>query len=195
MAKGDVTRQRILENAFRLAARDGLEGVSLGSLADNIGLSKSGLFAHFKSKEELQLEMLRTASAQFVETVLVPAFKKARGIPRVRAIFDNWLEWLSQRNGCLFVAASVELDDKPGRVRDYVAEQQRSLAAALARAAEIAKEEGHFRKDLDAQQFAFDLSAIYLAFHHAHRLLRDPKAARKARTAFERLIELSAAPS
>src|SRR5436853_7635330 len=117
MTKGADTRQRILDNAFRLAARDGLGGVSLGSLAGDIGLSKSGLFAHFRSKEELQLEMLRTASMQFIENVMVPALRKPRGVPRLRAMFDNWLEWATaQQGGCIFVAASVELDDRPGPV-------------------------------------------------------------------------------
>jgi len=196
MTKGGETRQRILDNAFRLAARDGLKGVSLGALADDIGLSKSGLFAHFRSKEELQLEMLRTASAQFVENVMAPAIRKPRGVPRLRAMFDNWLAWATaQEGGCLFVAASIELDDQPGRVRDFVAQQQQALMDAVALAAEIAKQEGHFRKDLDPQQFAFEMEASYLAFHHAHRLLRDPKAARKARAAFNRLMESSAAPA
>jgi AcrR family transcriptional regulator len=195
MTKGAETRERILQNAFRLAARDGLGGVSLAALAGDIGLSKSGLFAHFSSKEELQLEMLRAAAASFIETVMEPAFRKARGVPRLRAMFDNWLAWATaQEGGCIFVTASVELDDHPGRVRDYVYEQQRSLMDALAKAAEIAKDAGHFRKDLDPQQFAFELEAIYLVFHHAHRLLRDPKAAKKARIAFDRLLESSAAP-
>src|SRR5215470_3801384 len=153
MTKGTDTRQRILGNAFRLAARDGLGGVSLGALAGDIGLSKSGLFAHFRSKEELQLEMLRTASEQFVESVVRPAFRKPRGIPRLRAVFENWLAWAtSQQGGCIFVTASVELDDQPGRVREYVARQQQAWADAVARAAQIAKDEGHFRKDLDPQQ-------------------------------------------
>ncbi|MCA1828342.1 MAG: TetR/AcrR family transcriptional regulator [Myxococcales bacterium] len=195
MTKGADTRQRILDNAFRLAARDGLGGVSLGTLADDIGLSKSGLFAHFRSKEELQLEMLRTASMQFVENVMVPALRKPRGVPRLRAMFDNWLAWAStQQGGCIFVTASVELDDRPGRVRDYVAQQQQALMDAIARAAEISKTEGHFRKDLDVEQFAFEMEAIYLVFHHAHRLLRDPKAAKRARAAFNRLIQTAAAP-
>src|SRR5437870_5094211 len=127
MSKGEVTRQRILDNAFRLAARDGLGGVSLGALADDIGLSKSGLFAHFRSKEDLQLEMLHTAAALFVENVMAPAFRKPRGVPRLRAMFDNWIQWSSQQGGCIFVTASVELDDRPGRARDYVVEQQQAL--------------------------------------------------------------------
>ena len=194
MTKGADTRQRILDRAFRMAARDGLEGLSIGGLADHLGISKSGLFAHFKSKEELQLEMLRAASAQFTEKVLIPAFQKQRGIPRLRAVFENWLDWLSQQNGCIFITASVEMDDRGGRVRDYVVEQQRALRDALARAAEITKEAGHFRKDLDTEQFAFDLSAIYLSYHHAFRLLHDPKALKKARAAFDRLIQSSAPP-
>jgi AcrR family transcriptional regulator len=195
MSKGIDTRARILDTAFRLAARDGLEGLSLAGLANQLGLSKSGLFAHFKSKEELQLEMLRTGSLRFVEAVLLPAFQRPRGLPRIRHLFENWLHWASDPSlpgGCVFVAAAAELDDREGAVRDYVEEQQGDLVRALARSASIAVEEGHFRKDLDVEQFAFDLLGIYLVFHHARRLLRDPKAARRARNAFARLLESSA---
>ena len=193
MRRGQATRTAILDHGIELATQIGLEGLTIGRLASDLGLSKSGLFAHFRSKEELQLEMLRTAAAQFVEKVMAPAFRKPRGLPRLRALFEAWLEW--QRNGCVFVTASVELDDQPGRVRDYVAGQQQALMDSLTRSAEIAIEEGHFRKDLDAQQFAFEMEAVYLVFHHAHRLLRDPKAARRARAAFQRLIDSSAAPA
>jgi AcrR family transcriptional regulator len=198
MTKGSDTRARILDTGFRLAARDGLAGVSLGDLAGTLGLSKSGLFAHFASKEELQLELLRTASDRFIAAVMLPAFQKPRGVPRIRSLFENWLRWATDPSlpgGCIFVAASAELDDREGPVRDYVAGQQRLLIGSLARAARIAVEEGHFRRDLDAEQFAFETLGIYLAFHHAVRLLRDPKALRRARASLARLLDSSAAPS
>ena len=192
MAKGLDTRARILDTAFRLAARDGLEGLSLGSLAAEVGLSKSGLFAHFSSKEELQLEMLRVASTYFIDKVMTPAFRHARGLPRVRALFENWLRWATDPSlpgGCVFVAAAAEVDDEDGPVRAYVAGQQQALLAAIARAARLAIEAGDFRRDLDVDQFAFDLISTYLGFHHAHRLLRDPRSEQRARRAFKRLVE------
>ena len=192
MTKGMETRERILDTAFRLAARDGLEGLSLAGLAGKLGMSKSGLFAHFGSKEELQLDMLRTASDRFVTKVLLPSFREPRGLPRVKALAENWRRWASDPSlpgGCIFVAASAELDDREGPVRAYVVEQQRALLEAIARAARIAIEEGHFRRDLDVQQFAFEFEGIYLAFHHAQRLLRDQAAAARARRAFARLLE------
>ena len=190
VSKGLQTRDRILDKAFRLAAREGLEGLSLSTLAADLGLSKSGLFAHFTSKEDLQLEMLRVASERFVEKVMAPAIRRPRGLPRMNAVFDNWREWMmGMPGGCIFVAAAAELDDRDGPVRAFVVSQQRELLKALARTARICVEEGHFRPDLDVDQFAFDVLAIYLGFHEFHRLLRDPRAVQRARRAFERLVE------
>jgi AcrR family transcriptional regulator len=192
MAKGPQTRERILDTAFRLAARDGLEGLSLAGLAGELRLSKSGLFAHFGSKEELQLEMLRVASERFTEKVLLPAFKQSRGLPRIRALFENWRRWAidpSLPGGCVFVAAAAELDDRDGPVRAYVVSQQRALLQAIARAARLCMEVGHFRRDLDPEQFAFEFLGIYLAFHHSYRLLRDPRTEQRARRAYLRLVD------
>lgn len=192
MAKGLQTRERILDTAFRLAARDGLDGLSLSGLAGELGMSKSGLFAHFSSKEELQLEMLRTASERFVAKVLVPSFQQPRGLPRVKALFENWRRWATDPalpGGCIFVAAAAELDDREGGpVRAYLVSQQKSLMEAVARAARLAVEVGHFRRDLDVDQFAFEFLGIYLAFHQAHRLLRDPRTEQRARRAYTRLV-------
>ncbi|HTO97593.1 MAG TPA: helix-turn-helix domain-containing protein [Myxococcales bacterium] len=196
MAKGMETRERILDTAFRLAARFGLEGLSLSGLAGELGMSKSGLFAHFGSKEELQLEMLRTASEQFVAHVLIPSFKHPRGLPRVKALFENWRRWATDPalpGGCIFVAASAELDDREGPVRAFVVSQQRELLGSIARTARMAVEAGHFRRDLNVEQFAFEFNGIYLSFHHSQRLLRDPDAAMRARRAFTRLVEDAAA--
>jgi len=192
MTKGMETRGRILDTAFRLAAREGLDGLSISSLAGELGMSKSGLFAHFRSKEELQLEMLRTASQAFIDQVMTPAFRQPRGLPRLKAFFDHWMRWATDPGlpgGCIFVAAAAELDDREGPVRAYVVSQQEGLLAATARATRLCIDEGHFRKDLDADQFAFEFLAIYLAFHHAYRLLRDPRAEKRARRAFARLIQ------
>jgi AcrR family transcriptional regulator len=191
MSKGDDTRERILDQAFRMASRDGLEGLSIGSLAGALAMSKSGLFAHFGSKEELQLEVLRAATRRFEDTVVRPAFRAPRGTPRIRHLLDNWVRWANATDavgGCLFVSAAVELDDRAGRPRDFLVAAQRQLLEALARSAKMAIEAGHFRKDFDCRQFAFELYALLLGYHHAKRLLRDPRAETALRAAFDRLL-------
>ena len=198
MSKGADTRARILDRAFRLAARDGLDGLSLSVLAGEMGVSKSGLFAHFRSKEDLQLEILRTAAEEFTEAVIVPALARSRGVARVRALFELWLRWTSDPalpGGCLFFAAASEFDDREGPVRDYLVGAERELLGALARAARIAVEQGHFRAGLDCDQFAFEEHSILLGYNFARRLLRDPKAERRARAAFDRLLHSSTAVS
>lgn len=196
MSKGTLTRERILDHAFRLAGREGVEGVTLGTLAADLGLSKSGLFAHFASKEELSLEILRTTTERFADKVLRPAFKAPRGEPRVRKVFETWLMWLRDPElpgGCPIVAASVELDDKPGMPRDFLVDKQKELRTTLAKAAELAVAEGHFKKDLDTELFAFELMGVMYSYHHSLRLLRDKRATALARSAFERLLAASRA--
>jgi len=192
VSKGLQTRDRILDTAFRLAARDGLEGLSLSTLATELGLSKSGLFAHFRSKEDLQMEMLQTGADKFVESVMVPAFREPRGLPRLNALFERWIRWATDPDlpgGCIFVAAASELDDREGRVRELVVAHERRLLETIARAAALCVETGHFRRDLDVEQFAFEFMGVYLVFHQARRLLRDPRAASRARKAYARMVE------
>ena len=191
MNKGEATRERIVDEAVRLASRDGLDGVSLGSLAAEIGMSKSGLYAHFGSKEELQLQVLQGAVGRFRALVIKPALLAKRGVPRLRLLFENWIEWAndaSMPGGCLLIAASVELDDKPGPLRDFLVRAQRDWLATLARAAQLAVEERQLRADLDTQQFAFETWALALGYHHVRRLLRDPRASARVHDAFERLL-------
>jgi AcrR family transcriptional regulator len=197
-SKGEQTREAILTHALGLATRIGFEGLTIGRLADDLNMSKSGLFAHFRSKESLQLEILRMAGARMVETVVKPALGVKRGEPRVRALFDGWLEWEqspSLPGGCPFMAASFELDDRPGPVRDFVVQNLRDWMDTMAGAARIAVQEGHFRADLDCEQFAHECQGIGLAFVHASRLMRDPKARGRAQTAFESLLDASRASS
>jgi AcrR family transcriptional regulator len=196
MSKGAATRERILDRAFRLAGRHGIEGVTLGTLAAELGLSKSGLFAHFSSKEDLSIEVLRTTSDRFTAHVIRPALTAPRGEPRVRQMFENWIAWLHDPalpGGCPIVAASVELDDKPGAPRDFLVAVQRQLRATLAKAAQLAIAEGHFRKDLDAELFSYEWMGVMLGYHHSLRLLRDERATSQARAAFERLLSASRA--
>ena len=198
MGKAETTRETILDAALATASQVGLAGLSLGDLARRVGMSKSGLFAHFESKEDLQLEVLRLAARQFVDVVIAPALRAPRGEPRVRALFDNWFRWASAQTlpgGCPFIAAATELDDRPGPLRDYLVSTQRDWLAGLAQAARIAVDEGHFRADLDVEQFAYDLYSILLAYHHFTRLMRDPKGEARTHRAFEDLIVLARRPA
>ena len=152
MTKGDETRARILRHAAKVASRDGLEGLSIGELATALEMSKSGLFAHFGSKEDLQIEVLRAAAVDFEERVIRPALKQPRGAPRLRALFERWSKWASAPElpgGCIFAGASFELDDRPGPVRDYLVEEERRLLDVLSRSAQLGVESGLFRQDLD----------------------------------------------
>ena len=194
MSKGKETRAAILEVALATASKVGLEALSIGELAKEAGLSKSGLFAHFASKEDLQVEVVRKAIATFVELVMGPALKKPRGEPRVRALFGNWFSWSRASElpgGCLFIAASSEFDDHPGPVRDLLLGAQKDWLSVLAQAARIAVEEGHFTAGLDAEQFAWQLDAFILGYHRSARLLRSKDAQKRAHRAFESLVRSS----
>jgi AcrR family transcriptional regulator len=191
VGKGEQTRDAILERAVRLASEVGLEGLTIGRLAGALDLSKSGLFAHFTSKEALQVQTLERAAERFVEVVVRPALAEPRGEPRLRALFERWLRWpeaVPQPGGCIFVQAAVELDDRPGPARDRLVAMQREWLGALATAVRGARAAGHLRRDVDPEQFAFELYGIMLSTHHAARLLHDPRAAGRARRAFERLL-------
>src|SRR5258705_2587700 len=191
MRKGEQARALILNEAVALASQVGLEGLSIGSLADRLAMSKSGLFAHFGSKEDLQLLTLKQAQALFFEEVFAPALKQARGLPRLRALFSNWLQWVKRDlpGGCLILAASAEYDDRPGAVRDLLVAGQRELRGAIAKAIRLAIDEGHLQPQTDPWQLAFELFGILLATHHDRRLLEDTRSPGRAREALERLIE------
>lgn len=191
MRKGEATKEAILQEGLALASRIGFEPLSIGELAKAVGMSKSGLYAHFRHKEDLQLEVLRQAERVFTETVIRPAIGVTRGEPRLRALFEAWLHWSESElipGGCVFISAANEYDDRSGPVRDYLVESQHRWLDGLARAAQLAIETGDFRPALDAVQFAHDFYAIVLAYNHFRRLMRDPEAERRARAAFESLI-------
>lgn len=191
MRKGELTRHTILEQAARVASRVGLTGLTIGTLAEQTQLSKSGLFAHFRSKEALQVQVIEYASERFVESVLRPALTAPRGEPRVRALFERWFEWPrlgGNAAGCIFVALAAELDDRPGPARERLVQSQKDWLEFLANSFRIGIEEGHFRPGADPEQFAHDLYGIMLAHHHASRLLRDTRASERAHRAFEALL-------
>lgn len=197
MSKGQQTRATILSEALRAASIEGFQGISIGMLADRLNMSKSGLFAHFGSKEELEKAMLDEAAQRFMQQIWQPAMKAPRGRPRVEVLFREWLDWSLHNDdmpgGCLFVTLSAEYDDKPGPVRDHLAEMQSQWQATLARSAKIAMEEGHFRKDMDPKQFAYELQGIFLSLTYFRRLLRDSAAVERAEAAFKSLLDRSAA--
>jgi AcrR family transcriptional regulator len=198
MPKGAETRRAILEHALSVATKEGLEGLTIGRLAQDLRLSKSGLFAHFRGKDELLLQVLETAKARFVEQVVKPGLAARRGEARVRALFESWLAWERSSalpGGCPFVAAAVELDDRPGPARDYVVQSQRDWLDVLATAARTGIQEGQFRPDFDAEEFAFELHGIMLAYHHVARLLHDPRADARVRGAFESLLARARRPT
>lgn len=197
MSKGEITRQQILDHAVAIASKVGLSGLTIGSLADDLNLSKSGLYAHFQSKEALQIKTLEAGAAKFVDTVVRPALKAPRGEPRLRALFENWHKWPEQsslQGGCLFVQVAAEFDDISGPVRDRLVQLQKDWLDVLVNAVRAAVSEGHLRPDVDVEQFAYVLYGIMLMFHHSARLLGDPKSEQRARTAFESLLK-SASPN
>ena len=191
MSKGEDTRTAILDRSVALATQVGLEGLTIGRLATELHLSKSGLFAHFRSKEALQIQVLDAAAERFVDEVVKPAVREPRGEPRVRALFDRWLAWTKSNSGpggCLFVAAAAELDDRPGPVRDRLVDLQKGWLEMIAIVFRTGVTEGVFRPDLDPEEFAHDLYSVMLGYHHAFRLMRDPRAEKRAHAAFGRLL-------
>jgi AcrR family transcriptional regulator len=198
MGKGDETRERILRRALAMVSKEGLDGLSIGHLANEVGMSKSGLFAHFGSKEELQLGVLDTAVETFFSSVIAPALRAPRGIPRLEDFFDRWVTWERSPElpgGCPFIAMAHELDDHPGALRDRLVAYQRDWIDALATAARIAVDEEQFQSDLDTAQFAYDFYSIILSYHYFSRLMRDANAENQARTAFRRLLDQARDPS
>ena len=195
--KGEQTRAAILDEALKIASRLGLEGLTIGSLADATGMSKSGLFAHFGSREDLQLQVLEHAARRYGEHVFVPVLKIERGLPRLRALFERWLDWALASGlpgGCIMISAANEYDDRPGPIRDAVIANQHRGNAITQKAVRLAVEEGHLRDDTDPEQISFEMLGIVLASHNHRRLLGDKEARKRALTAFEELVARHAAP-
>lgn len=176
-SKGAATRETILDRAYMIAASAGLEGLSIGPLADAVNMSKSGVFAHFGSREELQLAVLDLAADRFGEHTLIPALAQPRGLPRLRALLANWFDWLRRdRGGCLVLTAASEYDDRPGPLRDRMIHHHLRLRQMVARAVAMAIDSGELRADLDPEQAAFELNTIALAVQH-DMAISDPDSA------------------
>lgn len=191
MRKGETTRLAILDHAVTLARQIGLGDLTIGRLASELHLSKSGLFAHFRSKEALQVQVLEAAAARFVDLVVKPALAVRRGELRVRALFDRWVDWegpAHSKGGCIFLQAAAELDDQDGPPRARLVQLQRDWLDFVADTVRGAIAERHFGAGVDPEQFAHDFQGIILSYQHASRLLRDGRAEQRARTALEALI-------
>lgn len=192
--KSESTHRRILGRGLEIVSERGLAGVSLGELAERAELSKSGLFAHFRSKEELQVELLRAAEEALGREVVVPAMEAPGGLPRLRALVGRWWGWASRSGlpgGCPLYGAAFELDDAEGPVRDYLTESKLEWSGMLERLVREAVALGHLREDVDADQFVWELDGIYLSHHVSQRLMRDPDADARALAAFEALVASS----
>lgn len=190
LQKGQQTKAAIVDAALGLATQIGLEGLSIGALAEVMQMSKSGVFAHFGSREELQISVVREYHHRFEEEVFYPAMAAPRGLPRLRALFDNWMKRTSVEidSGCIYISGAVEFDDRPGPVRDALASSVNTWLSAMKRAIEIAIAEGHLRADTDAGQMGFEIHALILALHYEARFLRSPESLRRAVTAFEGIV-------
>ena len=189
-SKGAATRELILDHAYQLARHDGLEGLSIGALAQGVGMSKSGVFAHFGSREDLQIALLESVATRFVEFIKLPALKQPRGLPRLRAMIENWSEWgRIHQSGCVLLSAAVEYDGRQdSTLRERVRQQQSDWRNEIKRAVSLAVQVGDLRTDTDPAQLAFEIYALMLGLHHDAGLFGFEEASRHASAALDRLF-------
>jgi AcrR family transcriptional regulator len=190
LQKGQQTKTAIVDVALRIASQVGLEGLSIGALAEAMGMSKSGVFAHFGSRDELQIAVVREYHARFEQQVFAPAMQLPRGLPRVRALFDHWMRFTSAEldSGCIFISGAVEFDDRPGPVRDALLSAVGAWMEAMTRAIAQARQEGHLRTEADEHQIGFEVHGLILALHYEARFLRRPGALERARSGFDNIL-------
>lgn len=198
MRKGQVTRSTVVDRALALSTQLGLEGLSIGGLASDLALSKSGLFAHFQSKEALEIAVVERAAERFAEMVVRPALTHPAGEQRLRALFEAWARWPELAGfpgGCFFVAVAAELDDREGPVREAFAAQMIELRRVVERITSDAIRLGQFRRDVDPTQVAFEINGVILSLHEYSRLMRDESAYTRARAAFESIVDRARKPT
>jgi AcrR family transcriptional regulator len=191
MRKGQQTKAAIVDAALGLATQIGLEGLSIGALAEVTQMSKSGVFAHFGSREELQISVVREYHTRFEEEVFYPAMREPRGLPRLRALFANWMKRTSIEidSGCIYISGAVEFDDRPGPVRDALAGSVKTWLAAMQRAVVAAQQEGHLRSDVDPGQMLFEIHGLILALHYEARFLKYPGSIARANAGFDNILK------
>ncbi|MEY4651592.1 MAG: hypothetical protein RI884_173 [Pseudomonadota bacterium] len=190
LPKGQQTKAAIIDVALALAHQIGLEGLSIGALADAARMSKSGVFAHFGSREELQISVIREYHRRFEDEVFYPAMQSSRGLPRLRALFANWMQRAAVEldSGCLYISGAVEFDDRPGPVRDALVQSVQLWHAALRRTIAQSRQAGHLRADVSEDQVLFEIHGLILALHYETRLLHSPGAIARAEAGFERIL-------
>jgi AcrR family transcriptional regulator len=190
MQKGQQTKAAIVEAALGLSTQIGLEGLSIGVLAEVTQMSKSGVFAHFGSREELQISVIREYFGRFEQEVFYPALHAERGLPRVEALFHNWMKRVAVeiQSGCIFISGAVEFDDRPGPVRDALATSVQTWLSALYRAVVLAKQCGHLQADADEHQMAFEIHGLILALHYEARFLKNPGSIERANQGFANIL-------
>ncbi len=197
LQKGQQTKMAIVDTALGLATQIGLEGLSIGALAEATHMSKSGVFAHFGSREELQISVVRQYFAQFEQDVFYAALSAPRGLPRVKALFANWMQRVAIeiQSGCIFISGAVEFDDRPGPVRDALASSVQTWLDAMNRAIVLAKSCGHLRPDADEEQMAFEIHGLILALHYEARFLQKPASIACAHKGFDNILARYGAPT
>jgi len=190
LLKGQQTKAAIVDAALGLASQIGLEGLSIGALAEVMGMSKSGVFAHFGSREELQISVIREYHARFEHEVFFPAMEQERGLPRLRALFENWMRRTSVEidSGCIYIGGAVEFDDRPGPVRDALVSMVQAWMDAMKRALRQCQAEGHLRADADVAQVLFEIHGLILALHYEARFLRQSASIDRANTGFDNIL-------
>lgn len=191
MRKGAATREAIVDRALDQAVALGLEGLSLGPLAESLELSKSGLFAHFKSKEALQLAVLNEAVERFRVRIIEPSLMLPRGRARMDAMVSRWLDWMEgepDMRGCLFVVSCQEYDERPGAIRDRLVASQKEWHETLARVAADLPKAGKAPADY-CRQVVFELVGVSLAYQQHAKLFRAPNARARAEEAVARILD------
>lgn len=188
--KGQQTKAAIVDVALGLASRIGLEGLSIGAVAELMHMSKSGVFAHFGSRDELQISVVRDYFTRFEKEVFHPALSAPAGLPRLQALFDNWMTLVAVelQSGCIFISGAVEFDDRPGPVRDALASSVQVWLDAMCRAVVLARDIGHLRSDTDERQMAFEIHGLILALHYEARFLKNPGSIDRALRAFASIL-------
>lgn len=190
MLKGQQTKAAIVDAAMGLATHLGLEGLSIGVVAEVTQMSKSGVFAHFGSREELQISVVREYFNQFEQAVFYPALAAPRGLPRVRVMFENWMRLVvgEVQAGCIFISGAAEFDDRPGPVRDALVSSVKTWLTAVRRAIVQAREMGHLPEDSDEHQIAFELHGLILALHYEARFLKDAGSFERTMAGFNHIL-------
>jgi AcrR family transcriptional regulator len=194
--KGQQTKQSIVEAALALSSQVGLEGISIGAVAEATGRSKSGVFAHFGSREELQISVIREYFRQFEQEVFYPAIREKRGLPRLMALFDHWMRVVANelQFGCIFISGAVDFDDRPGPVRDTLAQSVETWLGAVVRSVHQAKQEGHIHANADEDQVAYEIHGLILAVHYEARFLKKPGSIERAVQGFKHIVQRYGTP-